>query len=126
MPKNHLTAADIIVLSALVILAAVLIAVPAFRNTGGTILTVTFENQTIEHPLVENRTFNIESNGIKLTAVCENGQVSVTESGCADKICVSTGSISKPGQAIVCLPAKVSFVISGTSAEEAYEDFIVG
>jgi hypothetical protein len=36
----------------------------------------------------------------------DNGQASVVQSDCPDKVCLHTGAISKPGQSVVCLPLK--------------------
>lgn len=41
----------------------------------------------------------------------DNGAVSVTESGCSDKICVRTGKISRGGEAIICVPNRVAVTI---------------
>jgi hypothetical protein len=43
----------------------------------------------------------------------EPGAISFIHSDCPDQICVKTGKISKPGQAAVCLPAKISVKITG-------------
>jgi len=50
------------------------------------------------------------------------GSVSAVKSTCPDAVCVKTGEISKPGQAIVCIPNRVSIEIKG----EAEVDAIVG
>jgi hypothetical protein len=41
------------------------------------------------------------------------GFVQILEADCPDKICVKDGSISKPGQSLVCLPNKVVVEIKG-------------
>lgn len=42
-----------------------------------------------------------------------NGAVSVTESGCSDKVCVRTGTVSHKGEAIICVPNKVAVTVEG-------------
>jgi hypothetical protein len=42
-----------------------------------------------------------------------SGQVRIEESSCPDKVCVKTGWISRPGQAIVCLPHRIVVRIEG-------------
>ena len=36
---------------------------------------------------------------------------------CRDKICVNTGKISRAGQSIVCLPARVSVAVVGNGGD---------
>ena len=43
----------------------------------------------------------------------EPGAISFSHSDCRDQICVRTGKLTKPGQAAVCLPAKISIKIVG-------------
>ena len=42
-----------------------------------------------------------------------DGAVSVTESGCSDKVCVRTGAVSHMGEAIICVPNKVAVTVDG-------------
>ncbi len=53
-----------------------------------------------------------------VTVEVKNGKVSVTDSDCPDKTCVRTGEISKSGEAVVCVPNKVSIEIIGEKSEE--------
>ena len=46
-------------------------------------------------------------NGGHNIVVIKDGQVSVTDADCPDKVCVDTGKINAPGQTIVCLPHRV-------------------
>jgi hypothetical protein len=47
------------------------------------------------------------------------GSVQVLDSPCAEKICVRTGRISKPGQWIACLPNRVFVSIRGKKGRQA-------
>lgn len=47
--------------------------------------------------------------------ILETGKVRVVESTCPDKVCVRTGWISRPGQAIVCLPNRIVVRIEGSA-----------
>ena len=83
----------------------------------------------------EERTYT--NNGITLTvAGCaiveqdaqtgkqtETPGVRVTQSDCPTQDCVHTGQISRAGQSIVCLPARIVITLVGTSADY---DVIVG
>ena len=46
------------------------------------------------------------------------GFVQILEADCPDKVCVKDGSISKPGQSLVCLPNKVVVEIKGIKNAE--------
>lgn len=50
-----------------------------------------------------------------------NGKISVTESGCHDKICVRTGSISRAGEAIICVPNRTAVTIENNSEESGVD-----
>lgn len=52
-----------------------------------------------------------------------NGEVTMIEADCDDKVCINFGSISKVGQSIVCLPHKV--VISIKGEESSSDDMIL-
>lgn len=43
--------------------------------------------------------------------IIENEKVQVTHSDCANQVCVNTAAISKCGEAIICAPNKVAFII---------------
>lgn len=51
-----------------------------------------------------------------------SGAISVVHSPCKNKICVSTGAVSKGGQAIVCLPERMVVTLV---SEDGY-DAVVG
>ena len=44
-----------------------------------------------------------------------DGKISVTESGCRDKVCVRTGAVSHAGEARICAPNRVAVTIEGSS-----------
>jgi hypothetical protein len=50
-----------------------------------------------------------------------DGKVRILDSPCANKTCVSTGSISKPGQWIACLPNKVFVRVEGGTADDGVD-----
>jgi hypothetical protein len=46
--------------------------------------------------------------------VAENGSIRFEHSDCEDKLCVSSGNLSKSGDIAVCLPAKTVVTVSGS------------
>ena len=122
-PSRKLTFSDILIV-VLTLLAAVFSAFFLFFRDAGTSCTVSYGQKSETFSLAENRVIPVHSNGYTLTVVIGNGAVSVTESDCPDGICVNSGTISRTGQAIVCVPAGVTVRIDGTHADHA--DIIAG
>lgn len=55
----------------------------------------------------------IEQNGHR-NVICIDGlKVRMEDADCADKVCIKMGSISMPGEMIVCLPNKIVIEIQG-------------
>lgn len=50
--------------------------------------------------------------------VMEKDKIWVEDASCPDKVCVKTGTITKSGQSIVCLPNKTVVYIEGTEKTE--------
>ena len=79
--------------------------------------------------MTKGRTYT--NNGVTLTVAAsaivqqdkETLGVRVTQSDCPTQDCVRTGQISKAGQSIVCLPARIVITLAGTTADY---DVIVG
>lgn len=122
--KGRFKTGDIIVISAILISAIVLIFclwTPSKKNAETLIIRV--ENTESYYPLSEDNSFVIESRGYTLEIEIKDGSVCVKNSDCPDKLCVHTGKISKSSRIIACAPAGVTLTISG---EEGDYDFIAG
>lgn len=52
------------------------------------------------------------------TILVEHNRISIKDSNCPHQECVKSGSISEPGQMIVCLPYKLIISIQGQSNNE--------
>lgn len=66
-------------------------------------------------------------NGVTLTVGTEDGTgIRVCASDCPTQDCVHTGVISRSGQSIVCLPARVVIQLTGGTAEESAVDLVIG
>lgn len=106
---------DVIVVLAVIALAA-LSAMTVWRGgteTGTLTAVVTADGQEIDRfapadLLDAPRTYSY--NGVTLTVAAEDGNgLRVSSSDCPTQDCVHTGTISRSGQSIVCLPAGSSF-----------------
>ena len=66
------------------------------------------------YPLNKDAEIRIEtSDGHYNILVIKNGTASVTESDCSNQICVNTKAAGRAGDAIICLPHKISIVLEG-------------
>lgn len=65
-----------------------------------------------------------EAGGYTLHVVETEEGVRVASSDCPTQDCVHTGSISRSGQSIVCLPARLSVVLEGGSGPDV--DVVIG
>ena len=63
------------------------------------------------------------NNGYTLTVTAAGGAVSVTQSDCPGQDCVHSGAVSRAGQSIVCLPARI--VVELVGAADGY-DLVTG
>ena len=75
------------------------------------------------YPLSESREIALENCGYTVFVIIENGSVSVADSTCRDKICVSSGKADHAGEVIVCLPAHILITVEGGSSDV---DIILG
>ncbi len=127
LPHHKLTRYDVLVLI-LIALLIPLSGILLFRHSGS-VCVVTCPAGEVRYSLSENRTFTVEGDGeLCLIITIADGAVSVTSSDCPDGICVRTGSISRTGESIVCVPAKTVIAIEGASTDKGVDraDFIIG
>ena len=69
------------------------------------------------------------ANGYTLTvALTANDRlgIQVTHSDCPTQDCVHTGVITRAGQSIVCLPARIIIALEGDAAESGGPDLVIG
>lgn len=68
-------------------------------------------------PLSTNTSVPININGHYNLISIEDGKVHMEDANCPDKLCVRSGSISRPGKPLVCLPHRVTVEIEGVDNE---------
>ena len=125
-PELKPTKWDALVVLAVVLLALGLAARPflAARTADALTVVVSIDGETVERVPLENyQGGSYESCGYTVRVAAEDGAVRVAESDCPNQDCVHTGAISRAGQSIVCLPARVAVTLEGASV--GY-DVIVG
>ena len=123
---------DVIVVLAVIALAA-LSAMTVWRGgteTGALTAVVTADGQEIDRfapadLLDAPRTYSY--NGVTLTVAAEDGNgLRVSSSDCPTQDCVHTGTISRSGQSIVCLPARIVIQLTGGAADSSGVDIVIG
>lgn len=119
-PELRANRYDALVVLAVLALAVVLGARMWFAPAGsGTLMVViSADGQELERAaLTAYRGGSYENNGCTLTVECSDGAVTVTQSDCPGQDCVHSGAISRAGQSIVCLPARIVIELVGTGAD---------
>lgn len=116
--RRILKPADIAFAAAIVAAAAVFMMINKSVNGGIPSKAAVFRNGEMikELALDKDGIYPLEEYGI--TVEVKNRSVAVTESDCPDKICVRTGFISSPRQAVVCLPKRISVRILDENKDE--------
>ena len=114
-PKLKPTRWDALVVLAVLLLALGLGARPYFaaKSAGELTVSIAIDGETVERCALST----YESRGYTLTVAVENGAVRVSESDCPNQDCVHSGAISRAGQSIVCLPARVAVTLEGAASD---------
>jgi len=71
----------------------------------------------IKLPLSANREIQIKGAYGEVMVGISGGSARIKRASCPDGLCLRMGSISRPGQAIVCVPNHISVRIPGTCEE---------
>ena len=107
----------ILILSVLLIAAALFLVVELTKEDGAGVVVKVDGNKIAEYSLSENATY--ELNGGTNILVIENGKAYLSDANCPDKLCVHQGKISRTGEVITCLPNKLTVTVFG--AEESID-----
>lgn len=115
----------LIVLTVLLLAAALFVRQLPGEAHGVLTLTVASDGVILEKAALDDMEgeHRYQSGGYMIVVLVENGSVRVVSSDCPNQDCVHTGAISRAGQSIVCLPARLSVTLSG---EDAGYDLIAG
>lgn len=117
--KTRFCLADLLVCLLVILSSAIpFIVRAASADRPGDTAIVSADGKETSYRLDEDREITLVSNGTEMTIVIEGGKIYVSESGCPDRVCVNTGKIDRPGQTIVCVPAKVMVTIPGGGDED--------
>ena len=121
---------DILVVLAVVALAAAsALTVWPGRDSGSLTAVITADGEELDRFAPADlaagpRTYT--HNGYTLTVTAEDGGLHVSEADCPTQDCVHTGTISRSGQSIVCLPARIIIQLTGGQADPGGVDVVIG
>ena len=121
---------DIIVVLAVVALAAAAaLTVWPGRDSGSLTAVVTADGEELDRFAPADlaagpRTYT--HNGYTLTVTAEGDGLHVSEADCPTQDCVHTGTISRSGQSIVCLPARIIIQLTGGQTDPGGVDVVIG
>lgn len=127
-PKLRPSLWDALVVLTVVILAAAVVGLTWRGSHDEGPLTAVISVDGVEEKLIsleETEVHTVHANGYTLEVAVENGTVWMTSSDCPTQDCVHTGRISRSGQSIVCLPARVIITIEGP-ADSGGPDIVIG
>ena len=111
--KNRLRNDLILILGLLALAGAFWLLVSSRGAKDGFVVVRVDGVETERHALTENGTYPL--NGGTNVLVIRDGAAWMEEADCPDKICISQGRISREGQAIICLPNRVTVTVVGGS-----------
>ena len=128
-PKLHPTAWDALVV---LCVAALAVALALFQWRGGTsqglTAVVSVDGTEIDRVSLEDATGEktYQAGAYTLTVEYAAGSAWVRTSSCPTQDCVHTGVVSRGGQSIVCLPARIIIRLEGGRAEDGGVDAVLG
>ena len=82
---------------------------------GGWVVVTVDGTETARYPLWEDRQVTIGEGDYNVLTISE-GTAAVTEANCGDHTCVRTGTVSRAGESIICLPHRLVIEIAGGAA----------
>ncbi len=127
MPPDRPNRWDMVALSLALLVSLTLFLLPTFlfSTEKGDVCVITWDSGETTLSLHTPDTLTIVSHHITLTIEVTEEGVAVTECDCPDKICLQTGTISRAGEMIVCVPADVVIRIPQDS-ETGGADYVLG
>lgn len=123
---RYLRAGDLLlVILTAVLIAAVSVLVYSDTREQGSEVHIQVQGREYVYELDEDREIEVSGPIGTTGIVVSDGAVHVHDSPCRAKICISAGSISRPGQWIICLPNSVFITIEGeTPDQEQVDDYV--
>ena len=114
---------DIIFITILISVIAIIAACVYVFGGGGNTVTVTVDGEvygvySLDHDIVEDIITGKEGEHFNRLVIKE-GKAFIEEASCPDGICSSHSAISRNGESIVCLPNKVVVTVTTTESQNS-------
>ena len=110
--RKLFTLFDIIIIA--LVLAAAFLSVLQFFKTSALSAAVRENGEVVDNvnlSTIDHELIKVYSETYNVTVKFTKDGAEVVSSDCPDKLCVHTGKITRSGQSIVCLPAKISITL---------------
>lgn len=123
--RKPFSAADGLLVLAVIALAAALITQPWSEAAGGCASEVVVEvngREVMRLPLTEEaRDCSVNGFSGESRFRIEGGEVWMVDSACPDKLCVGMGRVGQSGNSVVCLPNRVVLRLEGDGGIDAVQ-----
>ena len=111
--KKGITKGDIILIAAVVLISAVLFALPFFSGNDELTAEI-YVSGEMQHSILLSEVeegYTLTENYCQL--LIEKDGVSFVYSDCGDKLCVRRGKLTRQGDTMACVPEKVVVILRG-------------
>lgn len=130
--KQWLRWGDLVLFAMIALITLILFVVPSLSGRGGVSQAEIWIGGRLDRVITaedcrETNTFSLSVGSYRYRVECDSGRIRVAEANCPDQVCVHTGWISHPGQAVACVPGGVLIKLIGTIDAQAGPsvDFVV-
>lgn len=113
MKKTALKKADVILLLAVIVTAAVFFALSFFLKQGEFVVVYIDGEEVGRYALSQDTSVKLTSEGGINVLTVKDGEAYISDADCPDLTCVRSRAVSKTGQRIICLPHKLMLVVEG-------------
>ena len=113
MNRKHTTLVrDTLLILTLLLIGIILLFVLRGRSNEGSYVIIMYQNEEkARFSLASDGIYNINNGKNKIEIL--GGKVRMTYADCPDELCIRQGWIEYDGQSIICLPNKITVMVSG-------------
>ena len=123
---NRYDAVVAVIVALLAVAVALWFYLPEAQSGDVTVVISTGGQETQRAALKDFAGTTVSHNGYTLVVSADEDGVWVSDSDCPTQDCVRTGTISRSGQSIVCLPARIVIQLTGGAADSNDVDIVIG